>query len=469
MIIMNVIFKLSIILAVFLLIWFLPVPSGIEPNGIHLFAIFCATIIGLILKPVDMGGVVFVGIVITALTGTLTIKESLSGFSNDTVWLILSAFLISRGFMKTGVGKRVAYIFIRLFGRTTLGLSYSLIMSEFILAPAMPSNTARSGGIFYPIIRSLCSAYGSEPDKSPGKIGSFLILAQYHADVIISAMFLTSMAANLLIAEFTKNITGYEIQWTTWILGAIVPGILSLLLVPLVIYKITQPEIKKSAKSKTIADEELKKMGKMKKNEKTMLVIFLFILSVWITSNFHNVHVTTVALFGVALMIILGVLNWSDILGERNAWDAMIWFGGLIMMADGLSKYGVISWFSGNVSNFLINFPVSLALILMLVIYFYSHYGFASMTAHITALFPAFLGVAMSAGAPPLLAALALAYFSNLNASITHYATGPAPIYFNSGYVDLIKWWKIGFIVSVINVIIWIGIGFPYWKFCGFW
>ena len=195
---MNMTFKLSIILAIFLVIWFLPVPSGIEPNGIHLLAIFFATIIGLILKPIDMGGVVFVGIVITALTKTLTIKESLSGFSNATVWLILSAFLISRGFMKTGIGKRFAYIFIRLIGRTTLGLSYSLIISEFILSPAMPSNTARSGGIFYPIIRSLCSAYGSEPDKSPRRIGSFLILAQFHADVIISAMFLTSMAANPL-------------------------------------------------------------------------------------------------------------------------------------------------------------------------------------------------------------------------------------------------------------------------------
>ena len=466
---MNMIFKLSIILAIFLFIWFLPVPSGIEPNGIHMFAIFCATIVGLILKPIDMGGVVFVGIIITALTETLTIKESLSGFSNATVWLILSAFLISRGFMKTGVGKRVAFIFIKLLGRTTLGLSYSLILSEFILSPAMPSNTARSGGIFYPIIRSLCSAYGSEPDESPRRIGSFLILAQFHADVIISAMFLTSMAANPLIAEFTKDITGYEIQWTTWILGAIVPGILSLLLVPLVIYKIVPPEIKKSKKSKTVAVKELKKMGKMKKDEKTMLAIFLFILSIWTTSNFHNIHVTTVALLGVALMIIFGVLNWSDILRERNAWDAMIWFGGLIMMADGLSKYGVITWFSENVSNLLINFPMSLALILILVIYFYSHYGFASMTAHITALFPAFLGVAISAGAPPLLAALALAYFSNLNASITHYATGPAPIYFNSGYIDLIKWWKIGFIISVINIIIWIGIGFPYWKLCGLW
>jgi len=466
---MNVIIKFSIILAIFLVIWFLPVPSGIESNGIHLFAIFCATIVGLILKPIDMGGVVFIGIVITALTETLTIKESLSGFSNTTVWLIFSAFLISRGFIKTGVGKRISFVFIRLFGRTTLGLSYSLIISEFILSPAMPSNTARSGGIFYPIIRSLCSAYGSEPDRSPGRIGSFLILAQYHANVIISAMFLTSMAANPLIAEFTKDITGYEIQWTKWILGAIVPGILSLLLIPLVIYKIVPPEIKKSIKSKTVADEELKKMGKMKKDEKTMLVIFLFILSIWITSDFHNIHVTTVALLGVASMIIFGVLDWSDILAERNAWDAMIWFGGLVMMAGGLSKLGVITWFSEYVSNFLINFNMTVSLILILLIYFYSHYGFASLTAHITALFPAFLGIAISTGAPPLLAALALAYFSNLNASITHYATGPAPIYFNSGYVDQIKWWGVGFVISVINIIIWIGIGFPYWKFCGLW
>ena len=174
---MNKIHKLTIILAILLAIWFLPVPEGIEPNGIHLLAIFCATIIALILKPISMGGIVFIGIVMTALTNTLPVKEALGGFANSTVWLIVTAFLIARGFIKTGLGRRVAFIFIKLFGRKTLGLSYSLVLSEFILSPAMPSNTARAGGIFYPIIRSLCSAYGSEPNKSPEKIGSFLILA----------------------------------------------------------------------------------------------------------------------------------------------------------------------------------------------------------------------------------------------------------------------------------------------------
>jgi len=258
-------------------------------------------------------------------------------------------------------------------------------------------------------------------------------------------------------------------MWTTWALGAILPGIISLILIPLLIYRLVPPEVKVSSKSKAIAEEELKKMGKMKREEKILLGIFFLVLFIWITSNFHNIHVTTAAIFGVGLMIVLGVLDWSDIIAEKDAWDAMLWFGGLVMMAGSLSKLGVIGWFSNTVSNYLINFPLTLAFILILLIYFYSHYGFASLTAHITAMFPAFLGVAVSVGVPPLLAALALAYFSNLNASITHYATGPAPIYFNAGYVDQVKWWKIGFIVSVVNIIIWIGIGFPYWKLCGLW
>ncbi len=466
---MNKIHKLTIILAILLAIWFLPVPEGIEPNGIHLLAIFCATIIALILKPISMGGIVFIGIVMTALTNTLPVKEALGGFANSTVWLIVTAFLIARGFIKTGLGRRVAFIFIKLFGRKTLGLSYSLVLSEFILSPAMPSNTARAGGIFYPIIRSLCSAYGSEPNKSPEKIGSFLILAQYHADIVISAMFLTSMAANPLAAEITKTITGIEIMWTTWALGAILPGIISLIIIPYLIFKLSPPEVKESSKSRTAAEEELKKMGKMKREEKILLGIFLIILTIWITSNLHTVHATTTALLGVGLMIIFGILDWSDVLSERGAWDAMIWFGGLVMMAGSLSKLGVINWFSSAVSNYLTNFPLTVAFFLILLIYFYSHYGFASMTAHITAMYPAFLGVAIKIGAPPLLAALALAYFSNLNASLTHYATGPAPIFFNAGYVDQIKWWKIGFIVSVVNIIIWIGIGFPYWKLLGLW
>ena len=466
---MNIKYKVLIILIFLIVLWFLPVPEGIDPKGIHLFAIFFATIIGLILKPISMSGITLISIIVIALTNTLPLEEALSGFSDTTVWLIVTAFLFSRGFIKTGLGRRVAFIFIEKLGKKTLGLSYSLVISELILSPAIPSNTARGGGLFYPIVRNLCSAFGSEPEKSPKRIGSFLILVQYHANIITSAMFLTSMAANPLIAALTKKVTGIEIQWTTWALGAFVPGILSLFLIPYFIYKIAPPEIKESPESKIIAREELQKMGKMKKSEKIMFAIFLLVLFLWITSTLHKIHVTTIALLGVGLMIITAVIDWTDVLSEKGAWDALIWFGALIAMADGLSKLGVIDWYRNTISSYLGNLPMTLALILILLIYFYSHYGFASMTAHITALFPAFLGVAISVGTPPLLAALALAYFSNLNASITHYATGPAPIYFNAGYVDLVTWWKVGFFVSILNLIIWIGVGFPYWKLCGLW
>ncbi|MFC1557808.1 anion permease [candidate division KSB1 bacterium] len=461
--------KLLIISAVLVSIWFLPVPEGVEPEGIHLLAIFAATIIGLILTPVPMGAVTFISIVMVAASNTLPLKVALSGFSNSTIWLIVAAFLFTRGFIKTGLGKRIAYMFIKLFGKKTLGLSYSLILSEFVLSPALPSNTARGGGIFYPIVRSLSSAFGSEPEKSPRKIGSFLMLAQYHSNVIISAMFLTAMVANPVSAEFAKGISGVEIQWSTWALGALVPGIISLAVIPYTIYKLVPPQIKESSRSKQIALEELEKMGTLKRAEKILTGIFLCTLLLWTTSSFHNIHTTTVALSGVVLMLITGVIDWSDILSEKGAWNALIWFGGLVMMAAGLSELGVIAWFGDTVSEYVQNFSAVTAFIILLLVYFYVHYAFASMTAHITALFPVFFTVALTVGIPPLVAGLALAYFSNLCACLTQYATGPAPIYFGSGYVDQVTWWKVGFIISLITIVIWIGMGFPYWKLCGLW
>ena len=295
------------------------------------------------------------------------------------------------------------------------------------------------------------------------------MLTQYHANVIVSAMFLTAMAANPVSAELAKSIAGIEIQWSTWALGALVPGIISLAVVPYVIYKLVPPQIKESSRSKQIAVEELGKMGAVKKTEKILTGIFLCTLLLWTTSSLHHIHTTTVALCGVVLMLITGVLDWPDILSEKGAWNALIWFGGLIMMAAGLSELGVIGWFGETVTNYVKDFHMVSAFIILLLVYFYVHYLFASMTAHITALFPVFFTVVLSSGIPPLIAALALAYFSNLCACLTHYATGPAPIYFGGGYVDQVIWWKVGFIISLITIVIWIVIGFPYWKLCGLW
>lgn len=458
-----------IVIAIGLAIWFSPVPVGLKPQAWHLLAIFIATICGLILSPLPMGGVVIIGVMMTAFTGILKIGAALSGFSNSTVWLIVAAILVARGFISTGLGRRIAFLFIRAFGRTTLGLAYSITATDLVLAPATPSNTARGGGIIYPVVRALANTFESEPGVTARKIGAFLIAVEYQTVVITSAMFLTSMAPNLLTAELAKKTANLSLTWALWAQAAIIPGLLSLIIVPFVLYKIYPPEIKSTPQATELARNELQKMGAMKRSEKIMLFVFLLILVLWATGEVTKIDATVVALIGVATMVMTGVLSWDDVLGEKAAWDALIWFGGLVMMASQLDQLGFMKWFASMVGSSISGWAWLSALIILMLVYFYSHYCFASTTAHITAMFPAFLAVAVAANVPPYLAALTLAFFSALNAGITHYGTGAGPVLFNSGYVDLKTWWKLGLIISFINIIIWMGVGFPWWKVLGLW
>lgn len=250
---------LLICLAIGLVLWFITPPSGLDVKAWHLFAIFVATIVGLIIKPLPLGSVAILSLTIIVLTNTLTLEQSLSGFQNTTIWLIVIAFFISRGFIKTGLGTRVAYIFVRLFGKKTLGLSYSLIVSDLLLSPAMPSNTARAGGIILPIIRSLSETYGSRTgDGTERRVGAFLTKVSFQGDMITSAMFVTAMAANPLAVKMTEQITGKTISWVGWAAAAIVPGIISLIVIPLVIYKLYPPELKETPEASEIAAKKTK-------------------------------------------------------------------------------------------------------------------------------------------------------------------------------------------------------------------
>lgn len=458
-----------IVVIIGIIIWYSPIPTGVKPEAWHLLAIFVATIFGLILTPLPMGGVVILGVMMTALTGVLKIGPVLSGFANSTVWLIVAAFLIARGFIITGLGRRIAYHFIKAFGRKTLGLAYAIEATELVLAPATPSNTARAGGILYPIIRSLCSTFGSEPGDSARKIGSYLMKMEYQATVITSAMFMTSCAINPLVVELSKKTANVSLSWGTWALAAIVPGLISLILVPYFLYKMYPPEIKATPQASEMAETELAKMGPVQRREKMMIAVFIVILALWVTAEWTKLDATVVALLGVSIMLLTGVIRWEDVLAERGAWDALIWFGGLVMMASQLNTLGLMKWFANTAGASVAGWGWLAAMIVLILVYFYSHYGFASLTAHTTALFPPFLAVIVAAQAPPYLAALTLAFFSSLCAGTTHYGTGPAPIYFNAGYVDQGTWWKFGLIISFINIIIWMGVGFPWWKLLGMW
>lgn len=461
---------LLICIAIGATIWFIPAPSGLETDAWHLFSIFVATIVALVIKPIPMGSTAILALTVIALTQILTLEQSLSGFQNTTIWLIVIAFFISRGFIKTGLGTRVSYVFVRLFGKKTLGLSYSMLLSDLILAPAMPSNTARAGGIIFPIIRSLSETYESRVgDGTERRIGAFLVKVSFQGDMITSAMFVTAMAANPLAVQITQEITGETITWGGWALAALVPGLISLALIPFVIYKLYPPELKETPEASAIAVEKLKEMGPMKKEERYMIGVFVLLLSLWIFGGNFGISATTSAFVGLSVLLLSGVLTWSDIKKEQGAWDTLVWFSVLVMMATYLNELGMIPWFSDLMGNAVGQMSWMMTLVILAIVYFYSHYFFASNTAHVSAMYAAFLSVIVASGAPPLLSALILAFFSNLFSCLTHYGAGPAPVFFGSGYVSQQKWWSLGFIISLIHIVVWFGAGGLWWKALGLW
>ena len=461
--------KWIITLAAGLIVWFLPVPTGVKPLAWKLFAVFIATILGFILQPISMGAMALLSLTVTGFLGLASMNELLSGFSNSTIWLIVSAFLLSRGFSKTGLGRRISYILIRTFGNNTLKLGYAIMASEYVFSPATPSTAARGGAIIYPVVRGLASAFSSEPGTSARRIGAYLMQVGFQSNCMSGALFLTGMVANPLCVAFAQQAFNINITWMDWAVAAIVPGTLAMLAIPIVLFIIYPPELKKTPEAYKLASDELEKMGPMSRDEKIMCFVFVASILLWATSQFTKLDATLIALGGGSLLLFTMVLTWKDVLNEHGAWDTMIWIGALITLAGLLSKHGLIAWMSKLVASSLtgISWPVTLSIILL--VYLYSHYMFASLSAHTTALYPAFIAVAGAAGAPPLLVALSMAFFSNFCSCLTHYGNGVAPIYFGAGYMSQATWWRNGLIMSFVYLACWLGIGLPWWKFIGLW
>lgn len=451
-------------------LWIAPIPTGIDPRAWQLFAVFIALIVGLIGKALPMGGISFLALTVLILTQTLSIEEAFSGFAHPVVWLIVASFLISRSIIKTGLGKRIAYLFIALVGQKTLGLGYGLCATDLLLAPAMPSSTARGGGIIFPLVRSLAVSFNSTPEKHSQRLmGSYLMLTAYYGNVITSAMFITAMAANPLIITL-MGAQGLTLSWGQWALAASLPGILSLIIMPYVVYKLYPPEIKETPGARQIALHHLEDMGRMSTYEWITLAVFAVLVFLWISGKgLFGLDSTTIAFFGVSCLLVSGVLTWEDIKKENEAWDTFIWFSTLVMIAGFLNTFGLIGWMSSNMQNMMGGTSWSIACSVLALIYFYSHYLFASNTPHVTSMYAAFLGVGIALGTPPYLMALCLAMSSSLFACLTHYGTGCAPIFFGSEYVSLKHWWRMGAIMSVIFILIWMGIGSAWWKLLGFW
>lgn len=487
----------AIAIALALAIWQVPVPEGVSTNAWHLLALFVGIIAGIIGKAMPIGAMAVLAMTLVALLGVTVgetdaagkavtnpsaqaAKDALSSLNNTLIWMIGAAIMISRGLLKTGLGTRFGYMFLAIWGKRTLGVAYSLVISDLVLAPVTPSNTARGGAIVHPVMRAIAANFESDPEKgTEGRIGKYLALVNYHANIISCLLFVTATAPNPLVVKLIAEATGAEVNltWTTWFTAMAVPGLTAMILMPLVLFWLYKPEITQTPDAPAMARTKLKEMGPMSKHEWIMLAVFGLLLVLWagipamLFGKTAEIDATTTTFIGLSLLLISGVLTWDDVLKEKSAWDTIVWFAALVMMATFLNKLGLISWFSDllgqNIAQMGLNWVAGCALLTLA--YIYSHYMFASGTAHVTAMLAAFYSAGLALGAPPMLFALILAASSSIMMSLTHYASGSSPVIYGSGYVTMGEWWKAGFIMSIVEITVFASIGVIWWKILGYW
>ncbi|NQU35846.1 MAG: DASS family sodium-coupled anion symporter [Bacteroidetes bacterium] len=452
--------KIAIILSGIIL-WFLPHPTEISPEAWHLFAIFFTTILSIVIGAFNILVASVFGMVIAVTTGTIDPGHAFSGFSNDIVLLIVVAFLIAKAVVKSGLGNRIALLMIRRFGKTTLGLGYSLIATDMIIAPAFPSNTARSG-LLFPIIYSISMVNGSDPEKgTEKKLGSFLMFASMFGIGLSSAMWLTAMAANPAGAAIAESY-GVNIGFGTWVLASFVPTIIAAIVIPWVLYKIYPPQMKLTPNAPIHALEELKKMGKMSRDEIITAIVFAFLVIFWALSDVLNINKTIIAFLGLGLLLVTNVFKVKEIKKEGEALTTMIWFSILYIMSSQLNELGFMDYVGNALAIQIEGLNQHFAFFLLVFVYIIFHYLFVSQTAHMLALLGVFLGAGKSLGIDTTSLALMLLFATNYFSVITPQGSSCNILYISSGYITPKEVYKYGGILTFLSFVIYMVFGLPW-------
>jgi L-tartrate/succinate antiporter len=448
----------------------IPSPAGLSPNAWYFFALFVAVVAALITEPIPSPVVGLLGVTVAALLRLVapdpagSIRWALTGFSDSTVWLMFVVLMFALGYQKTGLGHRIALTLVERLGGRTLGLGYAVAFADLALAPLTPSNTARSGGIVFPIIRAIPALYGSLPGPTARRLGAYLMWTAFAAMCVTSSMFVTALAPNLLARAMLKDIARVDVTWIEWFVGFLPVGLVLFGLVPLLVYWIYPPTLTTSAEVPRWARLELERLGGVKRSEVVMALLVAVALASWIAGG-RWVSATTTALLVFCLMMLAGIIDWDDVLGARAAWNALVWFATLVTLADGLNRVGFLRWFAAGTVGALGPLPVVVKLVAIVLAFFLAHYMFASLTAHTTALLPVFLAVvAESPELPVRPLSLLLCYTLGLMGVLTPYATGSAPIYYASGYVTRREFWWLGALFGGLYLAVLLGLGLPYLR-----
>ncbi|MDR1726732.1 MAG: anion permease [Acidobacteriota bacterium] len=480
----KLILPFAVGVAVFLS-YFVLSPQGLGLPAWLFLSIFVGMVVGLILEPIPPAYMSLIGLVLAVflkvgppqsgdaaatVSSGAAINWGLGGFSNSTVWLIFAAFSIGLGYQQSGLGRRIALGLVQALGKKTLGLGYAIALTDGILAPFIPSNTARSGGVIYPIVSTIPPMFGSKPDENPRRIGAYLMWVSLAATCVTSSMFLTGLAPNLLAIETAAKSGVAKIEWVQWFVAFAPCGLILFVLTPLLAYWLYPPEVKGAGAEMERIKEEYAKLGPLQGRELAMIGISVLALVLWIfpdlgglTGGLGEVNSTTVALVAICLMLAFRVFAWSDFLKNTAAWNVLMWFATLVTMAEGLKNVGFLEWLSGRMEAYLQGMSPTAALVGLVLAFYLIHYFFASTTAHVSALLMLFISIARAIPGVDVYQATVLMMLSlGVMGVLTPYGTGPSPVYFGSGYVKGPEFWRLGTIFGLVYLAVFLLVEIPW-------
>lgn len=437
-----------------IIIWHLPIPWDLTPDAWHLFAIFITAILGVLIDALSIFTASILALVAVVLLRVLTPERAFSGFSESFILLILAAFLVAKGVIKSGLGRRIAFLLIRRFGKSTLNLGYCIVATDTLLGPAIPSNTARSG-ILYPIAHALSLDTGSTPTaEGRKKTGRYLMMTAISGHTISSALWFTGMAANPVGAGIAAQF-GVNMNFGNWVFVASVPCIIALIAIPFVLYKLFPPEIKYTPEAPQMAKNALQEMGPMSKQEWIMGTTFFGMILLWAFSPILDINLAIVAFLGLSVLILANVYTLQDIrLGAGDALETFIWFAILYMMSTELNEMGFMKTLGAQLATYIGDYNWVTVYIFLTVFYVLIHYLFVSQTAQLLALYAVFLQVAVNAQVPAALMAFMLSFATNYFAVITPQASSSNVLFAGSGFLTSKDIYKQGAIITVLNTVI---------------
>jgi len=451
-------------LAAALLLWFLPVPAGLTVQAWHLFALFAATILSVILGALPILTASVLALAAAVLSGTLAPAKAYAGFANGTILLIVIAFLVASAVVKSGLGRRLGYLVVSLFGKSTLGLGYSIFLLDAVIAPAFPSNTARSG-VLYPIIYSLAQASGSKPEDGTRKrVGSYLMFCGMGSLSLSSALWLTAMAANPLGSEIAKGF-GIKISFGSWLVATSVPTLAAMALLPLVLYKIFPPEVKATPEAPAAARQALHELGPLSSDEKWVSGIFVGMVLLWGLAETLKLDSTAVAFLGLGVLLTSDVLTLKDIAKEGDVLATFIWFAVLYTLSGALNEMGFMGFVGQEMAVAMHGLPAPAVFLILVVLYVLMHYLFVSQTAQVLALVGVFMTVGTKSGVAAGPLAFSLLFASNYFSAITPQGSSANVMFAGSGYLTQGELYKLGAFTTAFNLAVYLVLGTPWLLF----